>query len=124
MNAALIPVLGILIGVLVQLHIFEIKRRDGRINDFITPFFSKYRGAGRALEPLIPSGINNLKNDKEIKTALRQLENRLGFHPLRRWNADIEKIGYKKFFKVVVTGLHGTLNANNIDKYIEEAKKE
>jgi hypothetical protein len=92
---------------------YERERREKRIDDFVNTFFSQYKGAGVVIEILIPSGINNLHTDEEIKSALENLRNRLGFHPLRNWNGEIEAIGYKKFLNYIVRS-GKPLNSSNI----------
>lgn len=118
----LIASLVALVTILVQLHIFNTKRRDQRIDDFITAFFNDYPGAGNILRLLMPSGINNLKNDKEIKIALGKLKNRLNVHPLRNWNDEIKTIGYKRFFNFFPQ-LNTTLTNKSIDIAINTLKK-
>lgn len=90
-----------------------------RIDDFEKNFFAIYKNDGCVLECLIPAGIANLKNNKEIESGLARLRNRIGFNPLRTWNSDVKKIGYKKFFKRVVIGPgHNHFNENTIQVFI------
>jgi hypothetical protein len=61
----------------------------------------------------------DLKNNKEIESGLGRLRNRLGFNPLRAWNSNVKKIGYKKFFKRVVIGPgYNHFNKNTIQVFI------
>jgi len=92
---------------------YKNQQKEKRINDFINNFFSKYQGAGVAIELLIPSGINDLNNDHEIQIALNKLKNRLGFHPLRQWNNEIENLGYKIFFNSIINS-GKPINQSNI----------
>ena len=100
---------------------YKKEKKEKRIDDFINNFFSKYGGAGVAIELLIPSGINNLNDDKEIQIALNNLKNRLGFHPLRQWNSEIENIGYKKFFDSIINS-GKPINKSNIGIAISVVK--
>jgi len=94
-----------------------------RIDDFEKNFFEIYKNDGCVLECLIPSGIANLKNNKEIESGLGRLRNRLGSNPLRTWDNDVKKIGYKKFFKRVVIGPgFNDFNKNTIQVYINSFK--
>lgn len=49
---------------------YKKEQKEKRIDDFVNNFFLKYEGVGVVIELLIPSGINNLAEDKEIQTAL------------------------------------------------------
>jgi hypothetical protein len=120
-NWTAIGILVSLIGLLILVHHFERNKRDERVNTFIANFFNNYKNDGLVLEHLIPSGIANLKNDREIQIALEHLRHRLRFHPLRTWKDDIRKIGYKKFFQRVTNG-PGPLNKNAIGIYINAWK--
>ena len=89
-----IPSLMTFTLIVVTVLIFYRQKRDNRIDHFIQNFNSN-RETGhpkRVIEYLIPSGINNLKNDKEIKIALSNLENIHGRHPLQTNNEEIKKI--------------------------------
>jgi hypothetical protein len=95
-----------------------------RIDVFEKNFFEIYKNDGCVLECLISSGVANLKNDKEIETGLGRLRNRIGFNPLRKWDNDVNKIGYKKFFQRVVIGPgHDHFNKNTIQAFINSFKK-
>ena len=111
-----------LIGYLIQVHLFEKKRKDERIKKFVNAFFEKSRNDKKAIRHLIPSGISGLKNNKEIKEALNNIGERLRNHPLRDWNKEIEQIGYKKFFTFVVQS-GNALTRNTIGSLIEMCKK-
>jgi len=113
-----------LIGILITIRHFNISQENKRIDDFEKNFFGIYKNDGCVLECLIPAGIVNLKNDKEINNALDRLRNRIGFHPLRTWDSEIEKIGYKKYFQRVVIGPgHDHFNKNTIQVFINSFKK-
>ena len=124
-NWGLLGFLGTLLAICVAVAIYQRSQRNIRIDNFINSFFDIYQGNGHILEVLIPAGIVNLKNDGEIETALEKLKNRLGIvhHPLRQWNDDIKKIGYKKFFQRVANG-PGKLKKNSIQVYINSWKNE
>ena len=124
MNYYLIPILLALIGILITIRHFNISQKNKGIDDFEKNFFAIYKNDGCVLECLILAGIINLKNDSEIKDALDRLRNRIGLHPLRIWNNDIVKIGYKKFFQRVVNGPgYNLFNKNTIQVYINSFKK-
>jgi hypothetical protein len=96
-----------------------------RVDDFENNFLRIYKNDGCVLECLIPAGIANLKNNKEIKYALHRLRNRIGFHPLRTWDIDIAKIGYEKFFRSVLSKPgYDHLNKSTIQIYINSFKKD
>ena len=92
-----------------------------RINNAIQKYTEIYKGNGYRLECLIPTGIHNLKSNKEIDkffTGIMRIESH---HPLRNWKNDIEKIGYKKFFEYAF--LSGKeLNKESINIFIQELK--
>jgi hypothetical protein len=105
-EAILIGIGGIVLSVLTYFAgVIRTDRRhkaqakDNRIDAFERAFFDSYGGGGYILRHLIPTGINNLVDDDEIKIALDRLQNRIGHHPLRDWNQRIEEIGYKSFFQ-------------------------
>ena len=100
---------------------YKKQQKEKRIGDFVNNFFQEYKGAGVVIELLIPSGINNLNDDEEIQTALNILKNRLGFHPLRQWNNEIESIGYKKFFDSIINS-GKPINKSNISIAISFVK--
>lgn len=113
-----IPSLMTFTLIVVTVLIFYRQKRDNRINHFIQNFNSN-RETGhskRVIEYLIPSGINNLKNDKEIKIALSSIENIHGRHPLQTNNEEIKKIGYKNFF--LWSSKRDSLTKNNIKDFI------
>ncbi len=101
---------------------FYIGKRDKRIEDFVREFFRIFDRERIALKNLIPAGILNLENHKEIKLALEKIEKRIGFHPLRNWNRRIEEIGYFDFFTFVVSS-NNILNKNSIDGLINDCKQ-
>jgi hypothetical protein len=112
--AAFISFIGIMIGLAHN----ENARLEKRIEEFEKNFFSAYKNDGRVLEFLIPAGIVNLKNDDEIAMAIERIGNRLRFNPLRIWDEDIKRIGYKDFFQKVANG-PGPLNKDVIGVYIQ-----
>lgn len=112
-----------LVGILVAIEQFNKSQKNKRLDDFENNFSRMYTNDGCVLECLIPAGILNLKNDKEINDALERLKNRLRINPLRTWKDDIEIIGYKKLFQRVVNG-PGPLNKNTIQVYINSFKKQ
>jgi hypothetical protein len=99
-------------------------KREKRIDYFINSYCNRYKGAGIKLEILIPSGICNLENDYEIKTALEKVEKLGHGHPLRQLKGRIEKVGYKKFFLHVLKS-ERELNSISVEELlceIESAK--
>ena len=78
-----------------------------------------YNDNGHKLEILIPAGINNLKNDKEIGLAFERLIRIIPNHPLRNWKMRVEKIGYQKFFRHVANS-GKPLNKHSISAFLEE----
>jgi hypothetical protein len=119
MSIFLIGSLITLIGILFGIERFEITQQNNRLDKFEKDFFDKYENDGCVLECLIPAGINNLKNEKEIKKVLNRLQNRLGFHPLRNLDEKINIIGYKKFF-LKVKSSKKILNKDTIIELISE----
>ncbi len=107
---------------IVKRH-FRINKRDKRIDDFIDNLFDRYTGTkgGYAVQNLIPSGINGLENDKEIKLAFEKANQRLSFHPLRKWDGEIKAIGYKKFFNYIVQS-GNDLRGSTIQALINDCK--
>jgi len=117
----LLSVLTYFAGVIRTERRYKNQAKEKRIDDFVNTLFSKYRGGGRVIELLIPSGINDLQNDDEIKNALEKARNRLSFHPLRNWKSTIEAIGYKTFFDYIVkNGI--SLNKSNINNAINDIR--
>jgi hypothetical protein len=98
MNLYLPATLRELISVLFRIS----DKREKRIDSFINTYCNRYKGAGVKLEILIPSGICNLENDYEIKTALEKIEKLGHGHPLRQLKGRIEKAGYEKYFLYVL----------------------
>ncbi|MCK5313007.1 MAG: hypothetical protein KAJ62_12900 [Desulfobacteraceae bacterium] len=119
-----IPSLMTFTLIVVTVLIFYRQKRDNRIDHFIQNF-NNNRETGyskRVIQYLIPSGINNLTNDKEIKMALSNIENIHGRHPLQTNNEEIKKIGYKKFF-LWSSKERDSLTKNNIKDFIDKYKK-
>ena len=123
MNLILLSILGIFFAALIPLYLYDKRKRDERIKNVRNTFFDKYQNDGRAIKLLIPSGINGLKNNNEINSALNDIKNRLGNHPLRDWDKKIKKIGYKKFFNFVVTS-RNALTKSTIGILINDYKKQ
>lgn len=121
----LIGSLVALIGTLIAVRHFNILQENKRIDDFEKNFDAKYKGAGVVISLLIPSGILNLKNDKETKKALNKIQNKLGYHPFRQRSRIeyIEKYGCKKFFQESFDKKI-QLSPDNIDSFIEELKSQ
>ena len=118
--------LGLIISFItlwIVMRHFRINKRDKRIDYFIDNLFDRYTGikGGYALQNLIPSGINGLENDKEIKLAFEKANQRLGFHPLRKWDGEIKAVGYKLFFNYVVQS-DNVLNSSTIQTLINDCK--
>ena len=88
-----------LIGILVAINHFRISQENKRIDDLENNFFKNCENNADDLENLRRSGINNLKDDKEIKRGLERIKNRIETPRLWVWNPEIEKVGYKKFFQ-------------------------
>ena len=129
MNATIIGIGAIVVTALIYFaSVLRSESRDKkhakekRIDDFVIIFFSNYKKAGVVIELIIPSGIGNLQNDDEIKNGFDVLKNRLGYHPLRKWDNGIKSIGYKKFFsRIIKKGI--ILDKTNIENEINEAKQ-
>lgn len=95
--------------------------RDTRIKEFIIRYQNLYAGhGGRFLAPLIPSGINLLKDDNEIEDALNALKLIYAIHPLRDRNDRVKQTGYKKFFMHSVDRNVHELGMEKVDKLINE----
>lgn len=110
--------LGIIISILSSFRRSKEKRQE-RIQCFNGDFRSLYKNDGFKLKLLIPAGINNLKNDKEIKRAFESLMLIIPNHPLRNWKDRVEKVGYKNFFThVAVSGKE--LNKDSIETFLNE----
>jgi hypothetical protein len=111
-------VLGLLVTLLSLIRRFKDKR-EKRIERFVDDFRNLYKNDGLKLEILIPAGINNLKNDKEIKLAFEALMRVVPNHPLRNWKPRVENVGYKRFFiRVVKSGK--ILDKNSIEIFLSE----
>jgi hypothetical protein len=108
-----------LLSVIILVRHRSKDKKDARLQNFIDKYENNYQGGGRFLEALIPSGINLLKNDKEISEALNSLQSIYHTHPLRQWDSDINTKGYKKFFRHAVNRTN-ELTANNISEFIGE----
>lgn len=104
---------------------YKAQAEEERIAHFIDNFNNsrKFGHQKRVIEHLIPSGINNLKNDKEIESVLLNLERVHGRHPLQNNNEEIKQIGYKDFF-IWSSKQRGSLTKDNINDFIEHYKKE
>jgi hypothetical protein len=94
-------------------------KRERRIERFVDGFQRLYKD-GVKLEILIPAGINNMRNDKEIALAFEALMTVIPGHPLRgNWRPRVEKVGYKRFFdRVAESGK--ILNIESIETFLRE----
>jgi len=102
---------------------FQQRRRakdkaEQRANAFVESFKRLYKGGGYKLEILIPAGIANLKNDKEIRSAFVLLVKFIPNHPLRNWKGRVENAGYKRFFNYVASSGR-ELNKVSIEEFLE-----
>ena len=98
------------------------EKKEERIQSVVNDFMRLYRGDGRKLKWLIPSGFADLENDKEISLALTKIGNRTGGHPLRAWKDRAERRGYKRFFsRVIELGIE--LNPETIEKVLSDLDK-
>ncbi len=95
------------------------EKAEKRIEKFVDEFRKLYKDDGIKLEILIPSGINNLKNDKEIILAFESLIKVIPNHPLRNWKTRVEKEGYQRFFRHVVNSGR-ILNKHSIENFLNE----
>jgi hypothetical protein len=95
------------------------EKSEKRVEKFVDEFRNLYKDDGIKLEILIPAGINNLKNDKEIKLAFESLIKVVPNHPLRSWKTRIEKVGYQRFCRYVVNS-GGILNKHSIETFLNE----
>lgn len=111
-------ILGLFIAVLSSIRRSRDKREE-RIRRFVDSFREIYTGGGRKLRLLIPAGINNFKNNREIEKGFQALVNVIPNHPLRNWNERIKRVGYKRFFGYVAS-FGRELNANNIEEFLGE----
>lgn len=110
-------VLGLFIAVLSSIRRSRDKSEE-RIRRFVDGFREIYTGGGRKLRLLIPAGINNLINNKEIEKGFQALVNVIPNHPLRQWRDRVKRVGYNRFFShVAASGRE--LNANNIEEFLE-----
>ena len=117
--------IGIIVTIaisIVGLIIHFSKEREKRIKGFVDNFCKLYKNNGYKLEILIPAGINTLKNDREIKTALEHLANVRPGHSLRNWKDRVEKVGYKKFFCHVARS-GSSLNKQSIENFLNNLEK-
>ena len=94
-------------------------KRERRIERFVDEFRELYKNTGVKLEILIPAGINNMKNEKEIELAFEALMKVIPNHPLRNWKIRIEKAGYKRFFNHV-SNSGKILDSESIEKFLSE----
>jgi len=95
------------------------EKAQKRLEKFVDEFCKLYKDDGKKLEILIRAGINNLKNDKEIKSAFENLMKVIPNHPLRNWKIRVEKVGYKRFFEHVLnSGM--ILNKHSIETFLNE----
>jgi len=100
---------------------FHVNSKRKRMNDVIEQFRVLHINDGNKLQWLIPSGIANLRNDKEISQVLSTINNILQYHPLRQWNDQVKKIGYKNFFDDFVKNGQ-VLNKTTIQEYLNASR--
>ena len=112
----------VLAGLGITLWLHFAKEKEKRIADFVNNFCKLYKNGGYKLELLVPSGINTLRSDKEIRVALERLANVRPGHSLRHWKDRVEKIGYKKFF-CHVTKSGSNLNKHSIETFLNNLEK-
>ena len=120
----LLSVLTYFAGVVRTERRYKTQAEEKRIDHFIDNF-NRNRKAGhskRVIDHLIPGGINNLRDDKEIESALLNLERVHGRHPLRDNHEQIKQIGYKNFF-LWSSKQRDKLTKDNINEFIERYKK-
>jgi len=77
---------------------FYKNKKEKRIKRFVDKFSARHKHNGSILKALIPAGITDLKNNREIKNALNRLTPIIKAHPLGGWDDRVEKIKYKVFF--------------------------
>jgi len=111
-----------LFGSLAAILIFERKRRDGRIGKFLADFDREFQVHRRTIATLIPAGVNNLKNNREIELAFRNIQSTKGRHPLSPFENEIRKRDYKKFFRFAASH-RDMLTKSTIGERIDEFKK-
>jgi hypothetical protein len=99
------------------------EKAEKRIEKFVDEFRKLYKNDGRKLEILIPAGINNLKNDKEIKLAFESLMKVVPNHPLRNWKTRVKKRGYQRFFRHVAHSGR-ILNKHSIETFLNELENQ
>ena len=94
-----------LLSVIILVRHRSKDKREARLRLFIDRFQIRYGGhGGHFLQNLIPSGINLLKNDNEIKEALETLQSIYHTHPLRNWNNQMWKESViKNFLNMLLT---------------------
>ncbi len=97
------------------------EKTEKRIEKFVDEFRRLYKNDGFKLEILVPAGINNLKNDKEIKLAFEALMKVIPNHPLRNWKTRVEKVGYQRFFRHIVNSGR-VLNKHSIETFLRECE--
>jgi len=119
----------VFLGLLGTYVVIDVKhtdkdKKESRIKDFINSYQNHYKGyGGNFLKPLIPSGINLLKNDDEIEESLNSLKLIYATHPLRDWDSEVKKIGYSKFFRHAVSRNINELRPDKMTILINELKK-
>lgn len=113
--------LGLIITLISSIRRFKVQRGE-RIQRFVDDFRNIYKNDGVKLEILIPSGINNLKNDKEIKLAFEALMRVVPNHPLRNWKLRVEKVRYKRFFSHILSS-DGILDKHSIETFLGELEQ-
>jgi hypothetical protein len=121
LTGVLVPLLVAIIVIMYNVYNRHKDKQEKRIEFFVHNFKSHLQN-GYFLEILIPSGISNLKNNKEIDKALNMVKNTIGRHPLRKWNEPIKKIGYKRFF-LAVSNSGKNLNKHSIENFINQFLK-
>ena len=109
-------VLGLFILVF-QRHQRAKDKAEERVSTFVDSFGKLYGGGGYKLEVLVPSGIANLKNSKEIRHAFDLLVKVIPNHPLRNWKDRVEKVEYKRFFDYVAASGR-ELNKESIEEFL------
>lgn len=98
-------------------------KREKRIQQFVGKFSARYKHNGRLVEALIPAGITNLKNDREIRNAFKRLSNSIQNHPLSGWKDRVERLGYKLFFDSVENS-DVELNTHSIETVLDQLESD